>query len=199
MGNEINPYVSLGANYPSTYPESVYDGTTSWSNLTRRQTLSGTLTALTTDIPYAVAIYLPSGAVVTNISFASSNVVASPTGYTNWWFSLYNATSGTPTLMAQTADQTTTAWAAQVVQTKALSAPQTITTSGLYYAMISVSATTPPGLVGASTVLNAIGTGIVTGQVVLGGTTASVAAHRATADATPTISGTARIPYVVLS
>jgi len=84
-------------------------------------------------------IYLYSGMTVTYLSFVSATTPAGTP--TNWWFALY---TGAGALMAQTADQTTTAWAANELKTLALSAPQAIVTTGVYYAAIMVKATTVP-------------------------------------------------------
>jgi hypothetical protein len=42
--------------------------------------------------------------------------------------------STTPALLAQTADQTSTAWAANTAKTVALATAQRVTSSGVYYA-----------------------------------------------------------------
>lgn len=106
----------------------------------------GDQTALATGVMTAVPIWLNAGDVVTNISFTSGATAAgTPTAY---WFALYS-NAATPALMAQTADQTTTAWAGDTTKTLALATAQTITVSGVYWAAINVTATTPPTLVGA--------------------------------------------------
>ena len=102
--------------------------------------------ALATGVMTSVPIYLQAGDVVTNLSFRSGATAAgTPTA---WWFALYS-NAATPALLAQTADQTTTAWAANTTMTKALATAQTITTTGVYWAAIMVTATTPPTLLGA--------------------------------------------------
>lgn len=101
--------------------------------------------ALATGVMTSVPIWLNEGDLVTNLSFISAGTAAgTPTAY---WFALYS-TAATPALMAQTADQTNTAWAADTVKTLALSTAQKITKSGIYYAAIMVTATTPPTLIG---------------------------------------------------
>lgn len=101
--------------------------------------------ALTTQVMTSVPIYLTAGDVVTNISFRSGATAADTP--TNWWFALYS-NAATPALLAQTADQTTTAWAANTTMTKALATPKTITESGIYYVGIMVKATAVPTLLG---------------------------------------------------
>lgn len=99
--------------------------------------------ALATGVMTSTAIYLNDGDLITNLTFVSAGTAAgTPTA---WWYALYN---GAGTLLAQTADQTTTAWAADTAKTVALATAQRITKSGLYFAAINVTATTPPSLVG---------------------------------------------------
>ncbi|HET6353389.1 hypothetical protein, partial [Streptomyces sp.] len=64
--------------------------------------------ALATGVMTSVPIYLQAGDVITNLSFRSGATAAgTPTA---WWFALYSD-AATPALIAQSADQTTTAWA----------------------------------------------------------------------------------------
>ena len=99
--------------------------------------------ALATGVMTSVDLWLNEGDLVTNLTFISAGTAAgTPTAY---WFALYDPTS---VLMAQTADQTTTAWAADTVKTLALATAQRITRSGKYKAAINVTASTPPSLVG---------------------------------------------------
>lgn len=120
------------------------------------------LSALTTQVMLSVAVPLQPGDVVTNITFVSG---ATPAGTpTNWWFALYSSAS-TPALLAQSADQTSTAWAASTVKTLALATAQTITTAGVYYAAIMVKATTPPTLIGVNTGVAAAAASILSSKV----------------------------------
>jgi hypothetical protein len=99
--------------------------------------------ALATGVMTSVDLWLNEGDLVTNLTFISAGTAAgTPTAY---WFALYDPTGA---LMAQTADQTSTAWAADTVKTLALATAQRITRSGRYKAAINVTATTPPSLVG---------------------------------------------------
>lgn len=146
--------------------------------------------ALTTQVMTSVPIFLAAGDVVTNVSFFSGATAAGTP--TNWWFALYSS-AATPALLAQTADQTSTAWAAFTKKTVALSAAQTITQSGVYWAAIMVKATTVPTLLGSLAVPP-----IVTGERNLAQTSGSALAATAPATiATPTVANFA--PYVVLT
>lgn len=102
--------------------------------------------ALATGVMTSVPIHLQAGDVITNLSFRSGATAAGTP--TNYWFALYDD-SATPALLAQSADQTTAAWAANTTKTLALSAAQTIKRSGIYWAAIMVAATTVPTLLGA--------------------------------------------------
>jgi len=100
--------------------------------------------ALTTQVMTSVALFLEVGQTVTSLSFLSG-VTAAGTP-TNWWFALYSD-AATPALIAQTADQTTAAWAADTIKTLALSAPYVVPVTGVYYAAVMVKATTVPSLI----------------------------------------------------
>jgi len=120
---------------------------------------------LSTGVMTSTPIFLSAGETVTNLTFRSGATGAGTP--TNWWFSLYD-TSATPALLQQTADQTSTAWAANTTKTLALASPVVITKSGFYWAGINVTATTPPTLVGAR-----FFPGLVTGERVLAQTSGS--------------------------
>jgi hypothetical protein len=146
--------------------------------------------ALTTEVMTSVPIYLHAGDVVTNLSFRSGATAAGTP--VNWWFALYS-NAAIPALLSQSADQTSTAWAANTTKTLALAAAQTITVSGVYWAAIMVKATTVPtllGCVGAAA--------IVTGERNLSQSSGSALAATAPATiATPTAKQF--IPYVVIT
>ena len=149
---------------------------------------SATLTAVaptgwTTGTMFSMAIYLPAGAVISNITFRSSGTGSGTAGH--GWFALYS-NAATPALMAQTADQTGASWwASATVKTLALTTPQVITQSGTYYVSCMVASGTMPTLTG--TVLNdtSESTGFVTGQKVL----AQVSGSALTTTAPATITG----------
>lgn len=112
-------------------------------------------TIATTGQIFCQAIWLTAGTTVTNISFCSATTAAgTPTHYV---FALYDYSRN---LLASSADQTSTAWAANTVKTLAMGTPYLVPTTGLYYLMLSVVATTVPTIKG--------GTGKTGGQ--LGGT-----------------------------
>lgn len=146
--------------------------------------------ALATGVMTAVRIKLAAGDVITNIS-ARSGATAAGTP-TNYWFALYS-NAAVPALLSQTADQTSTAWAANTTKTLALGAAQTITVPGYYWVAIMVAATTPPTLLGGIAVAP-----IVTGEANMSVTSGS----GLTTTATPTLASPAGkqfMPYVVLS
>lgn len=146
--------------------------------------------ALTTQVMTSVPIYLAAGDVITNVSFRSGATAAGTP--TNWWFALYSNAS-TPALLSQTADQTSTAWAANTTMTKALGAAQTISVSGIYWVAIMVKATTPPTLLGCVSA-----PAIVAGERNLAQTSGSSLTTTAPATiATPTAAQF--VPYVVLT
>jgi hypothetical protein len=146
--------------------------------------------ALATGVMTSVPIYLQAGDIITNLSFRSGATAAgTPTA---WWFALYSS-AATPALLAQTADQTTTAWAANTTMTKALATAQTITATGIYWAAINVTATTPPTLLGC-----AVAPAIVTGERNLSQSSGSALTTTAPSTiATPTAKNFS--PYVVLT
>lgn len=146
--------------------------------------------ALTTQVMTAVPVALVAGDVITNISCqAGATAAGTPT---NYWFALYDY-QATSALLAQTADQTTTAWAAFGVKTLALATAQTITKTGVYWVAIMVKATTVPTLMGSIAVKP-----IVTGERNLAVTSGASLTTTATATlASPTVANFA--PYVVLT
>jgi hypothetical protein len=182
--------------YPTFSTEWALDGSPTGTfrpNMARRS-IGGNLSALTTQVMLSTALYLEAGDVVTNLTFVSGGTAAGTP--TNWWFALYD-TSSTPALLAQTADQTSTAWAANTAMTVALQTVQRITTTGIYYAAVMVKATTPPTLAGSGALENAAAAGaLVSGQKILAQTSGS--SLTTTAPATITSATTVvNIPYVV--
>jgi hypothetical protein len=101
------------------------------------------LAALTSGTLHLTAVYLRAGQRVTSISYHSATTAAGTP--TNGFFALYDNNRG---LLAQTANFTTEAWAANSIKTKALTAAYTATYSGLHYVGIMVTATTVPTLKG---------------------------------------------------
>ncbi len=162
-------------------------------NLDRTQ-VTGNLSALTTQVMLSVALPLQAGDVVTSLTFVSATTAAGTP--TNWWFALYSPAGA---LLSQSADQTSTAWAANTAKTLALAAPQLITEAGVYYAAVMVKATTVPTLAGIA-LHNAVEAGNIgsLGFKVLSQTSGSSLTDTAPATiATPTT--VANIPLVIAS
>jgi len=114
----------------------------------------GTTSTPTSGTLYLVPIWLPKGLVVSTISFTSGTTAAA--SLTNWWFTLHDSSR---VALARTADQTTTAWAANT--TKTLSIAQTTagagtsyttTYAGLHYLGFMIAATTMPSIIGEGTI-----------------------------------------------
>lgn len=92
-----------------------------------------------------MAIYLTAGQLISNITMASATTAAGTP--TNYFFGLYDLNRN---LLAQSANQTTTAWAANTVKTLAMTTPYRIPTSGLYYIGYFMVATTVATLKGGT-------------------------------------------------
>lgn len=152
------------------------------------------VSALTTAVLTSVAVPLQVGELVTSITFKSGATAADTP--VNWWFALYSSAS-TPALVGQTADQTTTAWAANTVKTLALTTPYRVPATGVYYVGVMVKATTPPTLLGASVGLDGASASILSSKV-LAQTSGSGLTDTAPATIT---SGTAiaTVPFCVLT
>lgn len=148
--------------------------------------------ALTTAVMTSVAVPLNVGEVVTSLSFLSGATAADTP--LNWWFALYSPAGA---LLAQTADQTTTAWAADTLKTLALATPQTLSATGVYYAAVMVKATAPPTLVGR-TLARAAAAGALLSSKVLARTSGSALTTTAPATiATPTT--IAAVPLCIIT
>lgn len=92
-------------------------------------TASGTL--------FLQAIHLVAGQLVSNIGISSATTAAGTP--TNYFFALYDSARA---LRAVSANQTTTAWAANTYKSLAMTTPYRVPTSGLYYIGIMMTATT---------------------------------------------------------
>lgn len=99
--------------------------------------------AIATGVMTSAPIYLVAGDLITNLTFISAGTAAGTP--TNYFAALYSPAG---VLLSQSADKTSTAWAADTAVTFALGTAQRIARSGLYYAAISVTATTVPTLIG---------------------------------------------------
>lgn len=155
-----------------------------FDNMDRGFEYTNGLAALTTQVMASFAIFLPAGAVISNLTFRSGATGAGTP--TNWWFALYD-TAATPNLIVQTADQTTTAWAANTTMDLALTAAQTLSVSGVYWASVMMKATTPINLLGSIVSQAAASAGLVAGQKAKAQTSGSALTTTAPATiATPT-------------
>lgn len=103
----------------------------------------------TTGTVYMIATWLPAGSPINTLGFVTGGTAAGTP--THWWLGLADNNG---LQLAHTADQTTTAIAANSKVTKNLTATYTTTRTGLYYFLISVTATTNPTLTGTGTVGN---------------------------------------------
>jgi hypothetical protein len=90
-------------------------------------------------------IYLQAGQLVSNITMSSATTAAGTP--TNYFFALYDINRN---LRAQSANQTTTAWAANTVKTLAMTTPYRVPTSGAYYIGYFMTATTVATLKGGT-------------------------------------------------
>lgn len=139
---------SYGAEYE-------YDGRTNYQGLGITGTIAesiprhlcpeANLAILTSGTLRMVGVYLRAGQVVTNISFCSATTAAGTP--TNQFFALYDREC---MKLAETANNTTTAWAANTIKTLALTSPYTVPISAPYLIGIMVTATTVPTLKGIS-------------------------------------------------
>lgn len=140
------------------------------SNIPRWDANSDTA-VLTTAVMSSYAIPVYAGDVITSLTFLSGATAAGTP--VNWWFALYND-AATPVLLSQSADQTSTAWAADTAMTLALAAPQTNTGDHtVWFASVMVKATTPPSLVGVNLGRAGMSTGPKSTQKVLARTSGS--------------------------
>ncbi|MFE0651343.1 hypothetical protein ACFVZH_22420 [Streptomyces sp. NPDC059534] len=99
--------------------------------------------AAATGVMCSVALYLHEGDLISNLTFVSAGTAGA--SLTNQFAALYSPTGA---LMAQSADKTSEAWAADTAKTFALATAQRITKSGVYWAALAVAASTVPTLVG---------------------------------------------------
>jgi hypothetical protein len=90
-------------------------------------------------------IYLTAGQLISNITLSSATTAAGTP--TNYFFALYDINRN---LLAQSANQTTTAWPANTVKTLAMTTPFRVQVSGLYYIGYFMTATTVATLKGGT-------------------------------------------------
>lgn len=149
---------------------------------------------LTTQVMLSVGVPLQVGDLVSNITFKSGATAADTP--TNWWFALYSSAS-TPALVGQTADQTSTAWAANTVKTLALTSAYRVPSTGIYYAALMVKATDLPSLVGASVGIAGAAASVLSSKVLAQTSGSSLTDTAPATIATPTT--IASVPLVVLT
>lgn len=97
-----------------------------------------------------LAVWLPAGLTITNVNWVTGATAA--VAPTHWWLGIANSAG---LQQAHTADQTSGAIAANTLITKALTGTYTTTTTGLYYILVSVTATTNPTSTGIAIPTNA--------------------------------------------
>jgi hypothetical protein len=111
-----------------------------------RENADANLSVLATGTLVLQAVFLPYNAVVSGITcVAGATAAGTPT---NQWFALYDQTLNK---LAVTADDTSTAWAADTAKTLSFSGGYTTTYAGLHYLGVMVKATTVPTLAGQAT------------------------------------------------
>lgn len=137
----------------------------SFQNSTFEETLPRTGVADTaisaTGVAHATPIPLQAGDVVSNITFVTAGTAAATP--TAGFVALYDS-AAVPALLAQSADLSTTARAANTAYTIPLASAVTITKAGLYWVSISFTAGTIPSLWGATVGGAELAAALVTGQ-----------------------------------
>jgi hypothetical protein len=154
-----------------------------------------TTTVLSSGVGLYVAVPLYAGDVITRITVKNGATAA--TTPTHYRFALYSSAGAR---VAQTADQTTTAWAANTVKDITLTTSYTVTTTGTYYVGITATATTVPSLPVKVVAPAGTSAGLLAGQATLAFTAGTGLAGTlpATLPASGTRTTTVKIPYVVL-
>jgi hypothetical protein len=159
-----------------------------------RELISADLAALTTQVMLCVGVPVQGGEPVASITFLSGATAANVP--TNYWAALYRPDG---TLIVQSPDKLTAAWAADTAVTFTLSAPFGGGDAGVYYAALMVKATTPPSLMGRSVNRATASGAIASGQKILAQTSGS--GLTGTAPATIAAGGpltVVNVPYVAL-
>lgn len=157
-----------------------------------RELISADLSALTTQVMLSVGVPVQPGELISSVSFLSGATAAGTP--TNQWGALYDDDG---TLLVQSADLLTAAWAADTAKTFTFTKSVAAVRGGIYYAAVMVKATTVPTLMGRSVNRAAAAGAIAAGQKVLAQTSGSALTGTAPATiATPTT--VANVPYVVL-
>lgn len=144
---EWSHHDAQGADYAYSVPAAANLGITgTLSETMPRQTCPEVNTTVAASgTLFMQAIYLTAGQLVSNITMSTATTAAGTP--TNYFFALYN---NARSLLAQSANQTTTAWAANTVKTLAMTTPYRVPTSGLYYIGYMMTATTVATLKGGT-------------------------------------------------
>lgn len=153
--------------------------------------INADLTALATGVMTSVAVPVQPGQLVSAITFKSGATAADTP--LNWWFALFDPLGAR---LAQSADQTTTAWAANTVKTLALATAQR-SSAGVYYVGIMMKATTPCTLLGANLALAGAAAAILSSLVLAQTSGSTLTATAPATIATPTTVAT--VPFCVLT
>ncbi len=122
---------------------------------------NGIAMAASGDADYFLAYFL-AGRIINSISFICGSTPSG--GLTHSWAAVYTATTA-PTLLGQSADNTTAEWTAQALRTfSGGSLPIQITSTGYYYVALSVTATTVNTVLGLGTIVGASRQGPMNGM-----------------------------------
>jgi hypothetical protein len=136
---DFHHHDAQGADYMYTVPPGANLGLTGTiaETIPRELCPEVNTTAGASGTLFLQAIYLTAGQLVSNITiFSATTATGTPT---NKFFALYDQNRN---LLAQSANDTTNAWAANTQKTLAMTSPYRIPTSGLYYIGLLQVATT---------------------------------------------------------
>lgn len=141
----------------------------------------------------AGGLLIPANQTVTNVTFVSSGTAAGTP--THWWFCLVDQALN---VLAKTADQTTTAWAANTAKTLALSAPYTPTVDTPVYAGFLMTATTVISMVASVTSAGGTGHTALT-PTLMGQSTGGLTTPASLGATAGSITAISDLPYAYLS
>ncbi len=150
------------------------------------------LAATGTGVAIGTRIFLRKTDVVTYISFVAGNTALA--SGTAGWHALYDPSGN---LLAQSAAQGSTAWAANTARKLALTAPYTITADGWYIVATSTTASTVQTLIGCAPIVTA-SAAVHTNSKALGFTFGSATGDTAPAT-TGSQTGVAKCPLAIVS
>jgi len=123
LREEVDPFYGLTGHIAESVPRNICSETNT------SQPASGQL--------LLQPIFLEAGQIVSSVSWHSATTAANTP--THWLFGLYNRALQR---LAMSADQTTTAWAAQTLKTLAMAVPYLVPRSDVYYLAFMMVATT---------------------------------------------------------